>query len=53
VENQALKMKDKLFITFINGASDVFYNRDTVFDVACLDGSYQKIALHRVRHIVF
>ena len=53
VEVQPLKMKDKIFVTFTNGASDVFYNRDTVFDVVCLDGSCQKIALHRVRHIVF
>ena len=53
VETQPLKMKDKLFVTFTNGATDVFYNRDTVFDVVCLDGTCQKIALHRVRHIVF
>ena len=53
VEAQPLKMKDKLFITYTNGANDVFYNRDTVFDVVCLDGTCQKIALHRVRHIVF
>ncbi len=53
VETQPLKMKDKLFITYTNGASGVFYNRDTVFDVVCLDGACQKIALHRVRHIVF
>jgi hypothetical protein len=53
VETQPLKMKDKLFVTFTNGASDVFYNRDTVFDVVCLDGTCQKIALHRVRHVVF
>jgi hypothetical protein len=53
VETRPLKMKDKLFITYTNGASGVFYNRDTVFDVVCLDGTCQKIALHRVRHIVF
>lgn len=53
VKTQPLKMKDKLFITYTNGASGVFYNRDTVFDVVCLDGTCQKIALHRVRHIVF
>ena len=53
VETQPLKMKDKLFVTYTNGVNGVFYNRDTVFDVVCLDGSYQKIALHRVRHIVF
>ena len=53
VKTQPLKMKDKLFVTYNNGASDVFYNRDTVFDVMCLDGTCQKIALHRVHHIVF
>ena len=53
VETQPLKMKDKLFVTYTNGASGVFYNRDIVFDVVCLDGTCQKIALHRVRHIVF
>ena len=53
VQTQPLKMKDKLFVTYNNGASDVFYNRDTVFDVVNLDGTCQKIALHRVRHIVF
>ena len=53
VKKVPFKMKDKLFITYTNGASGVFYNRDTVFDVVCLDGTCQKIALHRVRHIVF
>ena len=53
VHSQPLRARDKLFITFMNGESDVFYNRDTVFDVVCLDGTCQKIALHRVRHIVF
>jgi hypothetical protein len=53
VRKQLMKPKDKLFVTYANGASGVFYNRDTVFDVVCLDGSCQKIALNRVRHIVF
>ena len=53
IKKQALKPKDKLFVTYANGASDVFYNRDAVLDVVCLDGTCQKIALNRVRHIVF
>ena len=53
VRSQPLQAKDKLFVTFLNGESNVFYNRDTVFDVVCLDGTCQKIALHRVRHIIF
>ena len=53
VRSQPLQAKDKLFVTFLNGESNVFYNRDIVFDIVCLDGTCQKIALHRVRHIVF
>ena len=53
VHSQPLRARDKLFVTFLNGESNVFYNRDTVFDVVCLDGTCQKVALHRVRHIVF
>lgn len=53
VENQPLLLRDKLYLTYTNGATDIFYNRDTVFTVACIDGSYQKIALNRIRHIVF
>jgi hypothetical protein len=53
VEPQPLLLRDKLHLTYTNGATGVFYNRDTVFTVACLDGTYRKIALNRIRHIVF
>jgi len=53
VEPQNLRLRDKLLVTYTNGATDVFYNRDTVFTIGCLDGSYRKIALNRIRHIVF
>lgn len=53
VESQPLLLRDKLHVTYINGATDTFYNRDTELTVGCLDGSYRKIALHRIRHIVF
>ncbi len=53
VEGHNLRMRDKLRVTYTNGATDTFFNRDTVLTVACLDGSYEKIALHRLRHIVF
>jgi hypothetical protein len=53
VQAQPLKLRDKLLVTYTNGATDVFYNRDTIFTVGCLDGSYKKIALNRIRHIVF
>ncbi|MBQ1962488.1 MAG: NERD domain-containing protein [Clostridia bacterium] len=53
VEPQPLRLRDKLYVTFSNGSSGVFYNRDTVLTVAVLDGSYRKIALNRIQHIVF
>lgn len=53
LEHQPLRMRDKMFVTFSNGASGVFYNTDTVLSVQCLDGSFRKIPLSRVRNIVF
>lgn len=53
VEHQPLRLRDKLYVTYSNGGSGVFYNRDAILTVGCLDGSYRKIALNRIRHIVF
>ncbi|MBE6553587.1 MAG: NERD domain-containing protein [Ruminococcaceae bacterium] len=53
VENQPLRLRDKLYVTYANGGCGVFYNRDAELTVGCLDGTWRKIALHRVRHIVF
>lgn len=53
VEPQSLRLRDKLYVTFDNGSTGIFYNRDAVLTVACLDGSFCKLALNRIRHIVF
>ena len=53
VEHQPLRLRDKLYVTYVGGTTGVFYNRDAVLTVACIDGSYRKIALNRIRHIVF
>lgn len=53
VEPQPLRLRDKLYVTFDNGSTGVFYNRNAILTVACLDGSFRKLALNRVRHIVF
>ena len=52
-EHQPLRLRDKLYVTYTNGSTDVFYNRDAVLTVGCLDGTYRKLALNRIRHIVF
>ena len=53
VQPQPMRLRDKLYVTYTNGATDVFYNRDITLTVACLDGSYKKLAMNRLRHIVF
>ena len=53
VENQPLRLRDKLYVTYQNGATGIFYNRDAILTVGCLDGSFRKLALNRIRHIVF
>ncbi len=53
VEPQPLRLRDKLYVSFDDGTTGIFYNRDAVLTVACLDGSFCKLALNRIRHIVF
>ena len=53
VEHQPLRLRDKLYVTYVGGSTGVFYNRDAVLTVACIDGSDRKIALNRIRHLVF
>ena len=53
VDPQPLRLRDKLYVTFINGATGIFYNRDTRLTLQLLDGSFQKYDLCRVRHVVF
>ncbi len=45
-------LRDKVYLTRRDGKTAVYYNRDTRLTVACLDGSFCKLHLHRVRHIV-
>ena len=53
VERQPLRLRDKLYVTYCNGASGVFYNRDAILTVKLLDGSFRRFALNRIDHIVF
>ena len=53
VERQPLRLRDKLYVTYCNGVSGVFYNRDTQLTVKLLDGSFTRFALNRIAHVVF
>lgn len=52
VEHQPWLLRDKLTVLYTNGAGGVYYNRDTVLTVCCLDGSAHRIALSRVRYVL-
>ena len=53
VQKEPLLLRDKVYLTFFSGATEVLYNRSALLTVGCLDGTFRKIALNRVRHIVF
>ena len=52
IKPQPLRLRDRLYVTYVNGATDVFYNRDAVISVCCLDGTCQRFALNKLRHIL-
>ncbi|MBE6602545.1 MAG: NERD domain-containing protein [Ruminococcaceae bacterium] len=52
-EHQNLRLRDKLYVTFDDGSSGVFYARDLKFTLHCLDGSWKSFSASRIRYIVF
>lgn len=53
VEPQPLRLRDRLSVTYTNGAVDTFYNHDAAVSLSCLDGSRRVIALSKIRYILF
>ncbi len=53
VRRRPFRLSDKLYITYQNGETAVFYNRNTVLTLALLDGSFCKVGLNKLQHIVF
>ena len=53
VEHQSLRLRDKLLVTFDDGTSGVFYSSYLELELHCLDGTWQRVSLNRIRHIVF
>lgn len=52
-EHQNLRLRDKLYVTFDDGTSGVFYARDLQLTLHCLDGSWKSFSASRIRYIVF
>jgi hypothetical protein len=53
VEHSAWRGQEKLYVTFDSGNSGVFYTKDQTLDFHCLDGSWRRFSLSRLRYIVF
>ncbi len=53
IDHQGLRMRDKLTVTFTNGSSGVFYNHCSSVTLHCLDGEMCRVALSKLKTIVF
>ena len=52
-EHQNLRLRDKLYVTFDDGSSGVFYVRDLQLTLHCLDGSWKSFSASRIRYVIF
>lgn len=52
-DHQPWLLRDKMTVLYTNGAGGTYYNRDTTVTVCCLDGTAKRIALNRIRYILF
>lgn len=52
VRRQPFLLRDRLTVVFSNGTSAVFYNRSARLLLHCLDGTYCRVGLNRVRTAV-
>ncbi len=53
IDHQPLRLRDRLTVTFTNGSSGVFYNHCSSVTLHCLDGDVTRVALSRLKTVVF
>lgn len=53
IDHQRLRLRDKLTVTFTNGSSGIFYNHCSSVTLHCLDGDICRVAISRLKTIVF
>ena len=53
LDHQPLRLRDRMTVTFTNGSSAVFYNRDAVLILHTLNGHCRRVALSKIRTVVF
>ena len=53
LDHQPLRLRDRMTVTFTNGSSAIFYNRDAVLTLHTLNGHCRRVALSKIRTVVF
>lgn len=53
IDHQPLRLRDKMTVTFTNGSSAIFYNHCSSVTLHCLDGDIIRVALSRLKTVVF
>lgn len=53
VEHRPIRGTDKLYVTFDDASSGVFYASDIKLTLQCLDGDWRTFALGKIRYVVF
>ena len=53
IDPQPMRLRDRLTVVYTNGATDEFYNRNETLSLFCLDGTCKRVAISKLRHILF
>ena len=53
IDHQRLRLRDKMTVTFTNGSSGVFYNHCSSVTLHCLDGDICRVAISKLKTVVF
>ena len=53
LDHQRGRLRDKMTVTFTNGSSCMFYNHCASLTLHCLDGDIRRIALSKLKTVVF
>ena len=53
LDHQHFRLRDKMTVTFTNGSSGIFYNHCSSLTLHCLDGDVTRVALSKLKTVVF
>lgn len=53
IDRLPFRLRDRMTVTFTNGSSAIFYNRDATLTLHTLDGNCRRVSLSKIRTVVF